>query len=219
MKQSLFRKKLKARVLYYLLPLTSCLFFSCLSDSDENSNQGLSKAEINQCVTNTRGEYSGYLVYPARNPTVSTDQADTLTINWTITSDTTLVVSHFPGKTIAENITRNNELKAAMIEQNPTQQLLCDMAFYAADPTIMFVLGPHKMEFPVYYKDATHTVKAYFWSNTVSEILSNGAVDPSNKEMVARIVLGAVYLDDDENTNLLGTSSTIMIPIYLTTSF
>ena len=201
-----------------LLFLTSFLFFSCLSSSDDDDNQLLSKSEINRCFTLTRGNYNGYLVYPAQNPNKASDQADTLDINWTVTADTMLVVDRFPAKAIAGNITLNDELKTALIEQNPTQKMSCYMVFYQADPTIMFMLAPQMMEFPVFYDGATHTVKAYYWSNNVNQAISHGARELSTSEMVVRIVLGAIYLDNNETNNLLGTASTYMIPVYLTTS-
>ena len=203
-----------------LLLLLSLLFVlsSCIKDDNDDS-QTFTKSDANKCFNLTRGDYSGYLVYPAQNPDKAADQADTLAISWEVTADTMLVIDQFPGKAIAESITRNNELKAAMIEQNPIQKLSCYMAYYAIDPAVMFILGPKKMEFPVFFDGATHTVKAYFWSDTISEVLSYGAKNTSNNEMVVRIVLGAVYLDDNENTNLLGSFSSIMVPIYLTTSF
>lgn len=193
------------------------VFSSCIKD--ENNIQSFTKADADKCFLLTRGDYSGYLVYPAQNPDKAIDQADTIAISWNVSADTMLVVNQFPGKVIAESITRNNELKAKMIEQNPIQKLSCYMAFYEIDPTIMFILGPQKMEFPVFYDGATHTVKAYFWSDTISEVLSYGAKNASNNEMVVRIMLAAVYLDDNENSNLLGSLTNIMIPIYLTTSF
>ena len=41
-------------------------FTSCNSDSD-NSYQGLTEAEIQQCFYTTRGAYSGKIVYRAEN--------------------------------------------------------------------------------------------------------------------------------------------------------
>ena len=88
-------------------------FTSCNSDSD-NSYQGLTEAEIQQCFLATRGLYNGKVVFLAENKANVNDKKDTLNVNWEITTDSTMTIYNFPVKALAEKITYNNELKEAV---------------------------------------------------------------------------------------------------------
>ena len=189
------------------LSLTSCI-------DDNNDDNGLTKAQISQCLTAVVGNYSGKMIYAANNPADIADKQDTLDINWTITSDTIVTIKDFPAKAIAENIV-NIDLKTALQEQNPKQDIKCLMAFVLNDPYIEFVLGPQKAEFPVFYKDQTHTLSVYFWTD-----YSYGDKALSSNLMVLHMTMGAVFLDTDEETNLASSTGakTVAIPYIITTN-
>ena len=189
------------------LSLTSCI-------DDNNDDNGLTKAQISQCLTAVVGNYSGKIIYAANNPADIADKQDTLDINWAITSDTIVTIKDFPAKVIAESIV-NKDLKTALQEQNPKQDIKCLMAFILNDPYIEFVLGPQKVDFPVFYKDQSHTVSAYFWTD-----YSYGDKDPSTGLTVLRLTMGAVFLDTDDKTNLVSSSGTeaVTIPFFFTTA-
>ena len=55
-------------------------FTSCNSDSD-NSYQGLTEAEVQQCFLATRGLYNGKVVFLAENKANVNDKKDTLNVN------------------------------------------------------------------------------------------------------------------------------------------
>ena len=190
------------------LSLTSCI------NDDDNDNNGLTKAQISQCLTAVVGDYSGKMIYAAKNAANLSDTQDTLDINWTISTDTMVIVKAFPAKAIAESIW-NSDLKAALQEQNPVQDIKCQMAFVINDPYIEFILGPQKADFHVFYKEQTHTLSVYFWAN-----YSYGDKDPSSGLTVLRLTMGAAYLDNDEKSNLINSYGTeaVTIPFILTTS-
>jgi len=188
-------------------------FTSCLND-DDNDNSGLTKAEISQCLAAVVGNYSGKMIYAAKNADNLADTQDTLDINWTVNTDTMLIVKALPAKVVAESIW-DSELKAALQEQNPVQDLKCQMAFVLNDPYIEFILGPQKVDYPVFYKEQSHTLSIYFWAN-----YSYGDKDPSSNLMVLRLAMGAAYLDNDEKTNHINSYGTeaVTIPFLFTTA-
>lgn len=191
------------------LCLTSCI-------NDDDSDSGLSNADISRCYKAVLGDYSGKLVYNATNPQDVYDTMDTLSVQWTVNADTTLLIRDFPIKALVEQV-RDTELKAALQEQNPVQNISCYMAFtMLQDSYIQFALGPLKIDFPVYYKEANHTVSVYFWANGSSF----GEKDTVSGDMIVRLVVAAAYLDDNSSNNLLTSygSDTATIPVYFTTT-
>ncbi|MBP5715028.1 MAG: DUF4840 domain-containing protein [Prevotella sp.] len=181
---------------------------SCLKD-DDNNNNGLSQAQIAQCVNAVRGSYTGKLVYYK----TSTD-FDTVDVSWSIGADTMLVINAFPAKAFAE-IVSDNDLKNALMESNTHGELKCYLGFYQYDTQVQFLLAPLQVDFPVFYKDATHTLSLYFWTDSYS----SGYKDTSSGAMEAMLVMAAAYLDNNENKNYLnGMSQTLAsIPLKITT--
>lgn len=191
--------------------MTALSLVSCLKS--ETSEEGLSQAQISQCFAAVKGNYSGKMIYSAKNPQNIYDNQDTIDIEWTVNNDTMLIVKSFPANIVAENI-RNNDVKASLMEDNPKQDVKCMMAFTGNDPYVQFVLGPQRVDYPCFYKGFTHTLNVFFWA----DYHSYGEKDASNGEMVVRLTLAAAYIDGDENTNLLSsyTSEAAAIPVIIT---
>ena len=188
---------------------------SCLEDND-NDNTGLSKDDISRCYKAILGNYSGKLLFSATNPKDVYDVMDTLEVQWTVNADTVLLIKDFPATALVEQV-RNTELREALQEQNPVKDISCYMVFTAfKDSYIQFALGPQKIDFPVFYKEATHTLSIYFWANGSSF----GEKDTATGDMILRLIVGAAYLDNDSSYNYITdySTDTATIPIYFTTT-
>ena len=190
---------------------------SCLKSDDENENSGLTKAEISQCYNAMRGDYSGKMLYYKLTDELNVYDTDTIDVDWTVTADTMLVLKNLPAEVFAGTIA-DKDLRDALVEQNPVNDLKCYVAFYGLDSYVNFYLGPQMTEYPVFLNDQkTHTVSVVFWSNPYySYTNSFGLKDLASGFVACQIILGGIYLDD-ENKNYLGSGSTTTIPIIFST--
>ena len=182
---------------------------SCLKD-DDNNNNGLSDAQIAQCVNAVRGSYTGKMIYQTLNA------IDTVDVSWSIGADTMLVLRYFPAKAFADQV-YDNDLRNALMEPNLQSEVRCYLGFYKCDTDVQFLVAPLKVDFPVFYKNATHTLSLYFWSDLTYG--SYGYKDTSTGAMEARLVMAAAYLDKDETKNYLnGMSSALTsVPVKIST--
>lgn len=178
---------------------------SCLKSDDDNNDNGLSQAEISECFAAVRGSYTGKLVYETRNVQSPTDTVD---VSWNVGSDTLLVLRPFPANAVASQINDVN-LKKAVEGTDYLSELKCYLGFYKYDTNVMFYIAPMKVEFPIFYKNATHTLSVYFWSSAYSY----GYKNTKTGDMEAQLVMAAAYLDDDENTNYLNSSTSALVSI------
>ena len=187
------------------MSLTSCL------ESDNKENTGLTQAQISQCFTAVQGEYTGKMIYPSRSAQYGTDTID---VSWSIGADTMLVLRPFPAKAVAEQI-YDTDLRNALMESNATSEVKCYLGFYKIESEVQFLVAPLKVDFPVYYKNATHNLEIYFWSNNYSY----GFKNPITGAMGAQIMMATAYLDKNENTNYISNSSSALatIPIVFST--
>lgn len=175
------------------LSLTSCL-------KNDDDNQGLSPTQISQCFNAVRGEYTGKLIYPSNSTKYG--NADTVDVSWSIGADTMLVLRSFPAKAIGEQV-YDVDLKNALLESDFTSELKSYIGFYKYDAEVLFLIGPQKMDFPVFYKGMTRTLSVYFWANDYSF----GYKDLKTGDMEARIILASAYIDNDESKNYVNNSS------------
>ena len=180
------------------LSLTSCL------SSDDDENTGLSKAQRDQCFAAVRGSYTGKLLYQNRD---AQHPVDTVDVSWSIGADTMLVLRPFPAKAVAEQI-NDTELRTALLEQTYMTELKCYLGFYSYESDVSFLLAPIKIDIPVSYKDKTHTLSVYFWTD-----YSYGYKNVTSGAMEAQLMMAAAYLDDNENYNYLSSTSSAMTGI------
>ena len=191
-------------------------FTSCLkSDDNNNNNNGFTKAQIGQCFDAIHGEFSGKMIYPVLYNS-STSPYDTIDIDWLVDADTMLIVKELPAEAIAGTIA-DNELRTALEEQNPVSDVECYIGFYSLDSYIRFYLAPQKVDYPVFLNGQTHTVSAVFWANPYSTISSMGYKELTSGLVAGQIVIGAVYLDNNQNKNYLSTSTTSAVPLIFAT--
>ena len=189
-----------------VLSLTSCI-------KSEENDSGLTQKQISDCLTAVRGDYTGHLLYTAYNALKPIDDTDTLDVSWTITSDTLLIVRRFPLAPITEKMVDQN-LKKAILEQDPYGELKCDMSFIMIDPYVEFMVGARAMDVPVFYKEQTHSITVYFWFNDYTF----GAKNPLTQEMNIYLRVAGAYLDGDTSNNLLNRdfSQPVDFPMVLT---
>lgn len=183
-------------------------FTSCNSDSD-NSYQGLTEAEIQQCFYTTRGAYSGKIVYRAENKANIKDKTDTLDISWNIMTDSTMTIHNFPVSTLAESITNNDDLKSA-IAQLPPRTLDCAISYVYVTP-IQFLIGPNNIDYELEYGGSTHKVQfRFFWNN-----YSFGQyVASADHPMEMQIWAAALYVDGNQTSYGITPTSPVQFFFY-----
>lgn len=169
-------------------------FTSCNSDTD-NSYQGLTEAEIQQCFLATRGLYNGKVVFLAENKANVNDKHDTLSVNWEITTDSTMTIYNFPVKALSEKIKYNDELKAAIAKLNP-RTLKCAIQYASITP-IQFLIGPENLDYDLEYGGETHKVQFRFWWGYPS---FGAYQSTASQPMQMSIWVYALYVDGNETS-------------------
>ena len=183
-------------------------FTSCNSDSD-NSYQGLTEAEVQQCFLATRGLYNGKVVFLAENKANVNDKMDTLNVNWEITTDSTMTISNFPVKALAEKITHNNELKEAVSKLSP-RTLNCVIQYVYVTP-LQFLIGPANLDYELEYGGTTHKVQfRFFWNNYSFGQYVSSAKHP----MEMQIWAAALYVDGNQTSYGITPSSPVQFLFY-----
>lgn len=187
-----------------VMGLTSCLF-------DEDENKELTSQDVSRCFNAIKGNHSGSMLFENHNPDDATDNVDTLDIAWTITADTTVVISRFPQAVILDRIS-DKDLKEALTQAEPAQ-LKALIGFYQTDP-IGFRLYPLPVEYNIEYQNAAHKAKLIFWVNNYSY----GQYDASSRAFRMQLMAAGLYLDEDETHSYLINPSydNTSIPIIIT---
>ena len=183
-------------------------FTSCNSDSD-NSYKGLTEAEIQQCFLATRGLYNGKVVFLAENKANVNDKKDTLNVNWEITTDSTMTISNFPVKALAEKITHNNELKEAVSKLSP-RTLNCVIQYVYVTP-LQFLIGPANLDYELEYGGKTHKVQFRFYWN---EFSFGQYVSSAKHPMEMQIWAAALYVDGNQTSYGITPSSPVQFLFY-----
>ena len=179
------------RIFTFASLLAAVSLTSCLKD-DNNSNSGLSDAEKQYCATVVKGNYTGSLIYAAKNIKDVTDVTDTVAVSWSVTNDSTLTIHKFPSRLLAEQVS-DEALKSAIAEY-PDQDINCRIGFITNNP-IQWLINPSAPCYKVQLEGAEHVVYVGFYVNTTS---SFGRYDSTNKQVVMQIVEGAIFMDEKE---------------------
>lgn len=191
-------KKLK-----FLSVLFCCLaamsFTSC--DNGNDDVQSLTKEQIAQCFTTVKGTYTGKVIYGSINPNNKNDVTDTLNIQWAVNTDSTLVISKFPAKLLAQNI-NNADLKAAL-SAAADQDFTCYTGFTKTSP-VTFLLNPVTLTYSLTYGGATHKVQVAFYINSYYSYGVYGSTVNSQNMMQMQIMEGAIYVDGTQTSYLTG---------------
>ena len=171
---------------------------SCLSDDDNknNSSNGLSKDQIAQCFLTVSGDYTGNLLYLAMAEDGLTEEVDTLVGKWSIPTDSTLIISDFPAKTLAELVS-HVELKKALAEA-PNQNLKCQIRFVNLSP-VQYLVNPYTLEYNLFYGGSTHKVHVVFYGENT---YSFGSFDAESRDMMVKIIPAYLYVDEKQTSYL-----------------
>ena len=168
---------------------------SCINnDDDDNSSQALTKAEIAQCYMTVGGNYTGDLFYLTTSADGITESIDTLVGKWNIPTDSTLIITEFPSKVLAESVSYSG-LKEALAEA-PNQVIQCRIQFVEKSP-VEFLVNPYALEYTLHYEDGDHLVRVVFYINN---IYSFGTFDATSRELMLKIIPGALYVDGKETS-------------------
>lgn len=181
------------------LPVWACClaaftFASCSNDDD--SSRSLTKEEIAQCLKAVKGNYSGHLIYAAKNENNPKDVTDTVAVEWSITNDSTLTIASFPTKLLAENVT-DEELKKALAEADD-QPLACRIGFINTTP-IQFIVNPKTPAYDLNYGGKDHKVQVPFYINSYN---SYGSFNATKNVLQMQIVEAGVHVDGQQTTFL-----------------
>jgi len=156
------------------------------------------------------------MIFPVLINDLNQYGTDTIDIDWTVTADTMLIVRNLPAEAIAGTIS-DNDIRTALVEQNPVSDVECYIGFYSLDSYVRFYLAPQKTDYPVFLNGQTHTVSAVFWAAAYSSYSSLGYKELTSGLFAGQIVLGGVYLDNNQDKNYLTTSTSTAVPLIFAT--
>ncbi|MBP7767892.1 MAG: DUF4840 domain-containing protein [Prevotella sp.] len=181
-----------------LCGLAAMAFTSCLNDDDDNK---LTPAEIQQAYLAVAGNHNGKVVFQATNPKNSADKLDTLAASWNVTSDSTMTIYNVPISKLAPYINDDN-LKAA-IAQLPNATVQCFIGFTQLSP-VTFLVNPNTLTYEnLNYNGGTHKVQIGFYTSNYN---SYGAYNASSRMMGVQIIIGGIFIDGVYNSTLLTES-------------
>lgn len=183
--------------------LTALCVTSCLGDdTSDNDSQTLTKAQIAQCFQTVAGSYSGYLYYEAKSNDGYTTVVDSLGASWYIPTDSTLIITDFPAKALAEYVSYQ-PLKAALAEA-PNKMVNCKTWYLKTSP-IELLVNPYTIEYDLEFDGKQHKVHVVFYANNT---YSFGVYDSGSNSMVVKIIPAVIYVDEKQTSYL--TSSQLI---------
>ncbi len=183
--------------------LTALCVTSCLGDdTSDNDSQTLTKAQIAQCFQTVAGSYSGYLYYEAKSNDGYTTVVDSLGASWYIPTDSTLIITDFPAKALAEYVSYQ-PLKAALAEA-PDKMVNCKTWYLKTSP-IELLVNPYTIEYDLEFDGKQHKVHVVFYANNT---YSFGVYDSGSNSMVVKIIPAVIYVDEKQTSYL--TSSQLI---------
>ena len=183
--------------------LTALCVTSCLGDdTSESDSQTLTKAQIAQCFMTVAGNYTGKLYYEAKSSDGYATIVDSLDTSWYIPTDSTLIITDFPAKALAEYVSYQ-PLKAALAEA-PNKMVNCKTWYLKTSP-IELLVNPYTIEYNLQYSGSQHKVHVVFYANNT---YSFGALDPTSKELMVKIIPATLYVDGQQTSYL--TSSQLI---------
>lgn len=179
---------------------------SCLGDDDNNNNSSntLSKSQIAQCFMTVKGDYTGDLLYLAKADDGLTEQVDTLVGEWSIPTDSTLIIYDFPAKVLAEFVSHTG-LKKALAEA-PNQDVKCQTRYVNVSP-VQFLVNPRTLEYDLFYDGNTHKVHVVFFGENTYSFAS---FDAESNDMMVKIIPAYLYVDE-KMTSYLTQSQIIFL--------
>ena len=183
--------------------LTALCVTSCLGDdTSESDSQTLTKAQIAQCFMTVAGNYTGKLYYEAKSSDGYATIVDSLDTSWYIPTDSTLIITDFPAKVVAEFVSYQ-PLKAALAEA-PNKMVNCKTWYLKTSP-IELLVNPYTIEYDLEFDGKQHKVHVVFYANNT---YSFGVYDSGSNSMVVKIIPAVIYVDEKQTSYL--TSSQLI---------
>lgn len=182
--------------------LTALFVTSCLSsetDDIKDTSISLTPSDIALCFNTVGGHYTGDLIHGSYIGSQTAYDSDTIVGTWYIPTDSTMIITNFPSRLLAENIS-NLDLKEAMAAE-PNQTINCKIGFMTRDP-IQFLINPFFLTYNLHYGTGDHKVQVAFLGNSG---YSFGDYDAVKGELSMQIVEAALYIDGLESTYLTVT--------------
>lgn len=157
----------------------------------EQPEQKITAEQKIQAYNTIKGNYTGFLIYGDPEATgVTTDVTDSVAINWTVATDSSIVIKDLPGKPFANHLKGNDEMLAALKNASAAELKLI-YGFFNVSP-IGFFVNPSSPAFNLNYGGGAHKVQLAFYVNNA---YSFGAFNATENQMQAQMVLGGVYVD------------------------
>ncbi len=169
---------------------------SCLGDDDDNSSRTLTKEEIAQCLMAVKGNYSGDMIYAARNEKNINDITDTLAVRWSITNDSTMTIANFPTASLAANVSDSTLRKA--LSAAPDQTITCRIGFIRTSP-VQYLINPMTPSYTINYDGNDHNIQIAFYANSYN---SFGSYDLTKKILQMQLIEAAIFVDGKQTTYL-----------------
>ena len=113
----------KITLLSLMVAMFAALSFTSCNTGDDNSYTPLTKEQQDAYQRNMAGSYSNMmLIYQKKNASDVNNQTDSVETACRIGlyADSTMTIANFPVAAMAEHISGNDDLKAAIAEQEPT---------------------------------------------------------------------------------------------------
>ena len=164
-------------------------FSSC--DSDPSWwPRTLTPEERQSALKEVKGDYHGKMTFYTGKNDEKTGRPiyDSLKVEWSIISDSILIIKNLPSKVLVPN-TSNTLLQGALASA-PNFDLKCKISFYQNDPA-QFLINPVPPVFKLHYADKDHTVQQLFF---IDNILSFGGTT-STHNLMLRIIPGSILVD------------------------
>lgn len=174
--------------------LAATSFISC--DNNDDTNTALSKEEKAQCLATVKGDYTGKMVYAHTDAKTSKTVNDTVDISWSILTDSTMTIKHFPTKALAANITDNT--LSSTLTAAASVDMTCYIGFVQTSP-VTFLINPVTPSYNLTYDGKTHQVQIPFYTNNG---FTFGSYNATKKLLEMQIVEGAIYVDGKLTTYL-----------------
>ncbi len=134
-----------------LLAMTSCL--------DDNSDKGLTNAQVKQAMQTMKGDYTGTLKWRSS----TSNNYDSLTnVHWTV-NDTAMIIHNFPVSSLAEGVASgevNDSLRNAM-KAATKQELTCGISFYNTKDFLSPYCVMNIMPYSIVIKNAKINTRLY----------------------------------------------------------
>ena len=172
--------------------MIAAVSFTSCSEDDNNGTTPLNKEEIATCFKAVKGNYTGKLIYEAKNEKNPKDKLDTLDVKWSIATDSTLSIASFPSKLLANCISDATLKKALASAAN--QDIKCRIKFNKISP-VRFLINPTPLEYALNYGGKDHKVKVTFYTNST---LSYGSQDMKKNTLQLQLVEGSFTVDGKE---------------------